>query len=187
MAKRIKRMKNDHGFLMLYKNPLTGKMKKGPAMAKVLIPSEPLTLDITANGVLRSKRLKGRGSTQLCSGAVCVVEQQGRIYHPVTGTVDFQDSRAFLASKEDGRGPTECYGYQHDDGWFVKINDEKGGHDKLLQMIADNDGQPLQLHLKPIGPNLSTGRKGSTTSGPSGPKRLGLKGHHLRAARLERD
>ena len=189
--KKPKQMKSRHNFVMLYKNPLTGKIVRGFKPAKVLIPTEDVYLEITKHGVLRSKKLKGRGSTQLCSGAICSVEQASRFPHEVTGTCDFQDTRVFIGSKDTGLGPDECYGYEGEFEWFTKMNDKKGGHDEILQMIEERDG-PLLLHLRPIkrrtGYVKGTGRRGSNTSGPSGGERdRKRKGHHARQARIGRE
>src|SRR5271163_2286112 len=78
--RKPRQMRDKHPFKIDYKSPLTHKKEEGFAWAKVLIPElsegqEYIPLAITPHGVLRSKRLKGRASTQLCSGAVCSVEQ----------------------------------------------------------------------------------------------------------------
>lgn len=67
MPKRRKKMKNMHNFLVRKINPITGKITIVKEPHVVLVPPEPVTLSLTKEGILQSKKLRGRGNSNTCS------------------------------------------------------------------------------------------------------------------------
>jgi len=175
--KRPKKMAYKHNFPIRRVHPITGAISMENQPHKVLIPGEPVTLLLTADAVIRSKKLHGRGNSQTCSGSMCVYAQRNCFEHPVTGVSDFLYSRAFIQSDHK---KLECYGYSHDADWFPKLNDKKGGHDALLARIKENGG-PIPIVLRPIEETKPHDRIGRITG--KMPRRSAKKrGTHLRAA-----
>lgn len=115
------------------------------AWAKVLRAQYPVLLDLTANHVRKSIKLKGVGNTQTCSMAVCSIDQKDRFPHPVMGYIDWQYSRAFVVTKIGRDGlPAECVEYTHADE-IAKLNDTKGGQKKLLADLELNGDRKIRL------------------------------------------
>lgn len=177
MARRPKKLNRKHNFPTRRVNPITGQITMENQPHTVLIPIEPVTIYLTEEGVQRSKKLRGRGNSQTCSGSVCVYLQRDLFSHPVTGVVDFNYSRAHVQSDAARH---ECYGYEHNCGWFPKLNDRKGGHDLILEKIKENGG-PIAVELYPIREQRFSGAKAGNRTG-SRPRRSPKKrGAHLRA------
>ncbi len=173
-----------HPFLYHLIFPANGQRVVKKAMAKVITAKRPVTITLGKPHVLRSKRLHGRGRTDLCSGALCTVDHAAAFPHNVEGHVDFQYSRVFIVNKLDKLGlPAECYAYEHNRADIAKLNDAPDGHDKLLAMI-DRDG-PITIELKPYRKRSEPGRpgKGRGKSGARG-KNVG-KGAKLRYATMK--
>ena len=122
-----------------------GKPQVIEAWAKVIRAKSPVTLDLTADHVKRSIKLKGVGNTQTCSMAVCSIAQADRFPHPVAGYIDWQYSRAFVVTKigKDGL-PSECVEYTHSDS-IAKQNDTKGGQKKLLAQLIEKGDRHIRL------------------------------------------
>lgn len=147
--------------------------------AKVLIAKATVTrarkavdLILKAEDVRRSIKLKGVGNTQTCSMAVCAKRQSDAFPHPVEGYIDWQYARAFVVSKVSKQTglPVACVVYRHGDD-IAKLNDSKGGQEKLLaQLEAEGD---RVIRLRPIvvraaRPNRTTGKRtGSHSSRPA--------------------
>lgn len=125
-----------------------GKPQVIKAWAKIIRARHPVKLDLLADYVRKSIKLKGVGNTQTCSMAVCTLAQKDRFPHPVVGFVDWQYSRAFVVSKIGPDGlPSECVEYAHNDD-IAKLNDSKGGQKKLLaQLVATGD---RKINLRPV-------------------------------------
>lgn len=142
-----------------------GKPQVIEAWAKIILAKSPVKLDLAAEHVRRSIKLKGIGNTQTCSMAVCSIAQKDRFPHPVMGFIDWQYSRAFVVTKIGRDGlPSECVEYSHSDD-IAKLNDTKGGQKKLLvELEAKGD---RTIHLRPTrdqtknpGYRKNTGPKG---------------------------
>lgn len=119
------------------------------AKATVTRARKAVDLILTADDVRRSIKLKGVGNTQTCSMAVCAKRQAGAFPHPVEGYIDWQYRTAFVVSrvsKETGL-PVACVAYEHSDT-IAKLNDTKGGQEKLLAQL-EGDGERV-IHLRPI-------------------------------------
>ena len=178
MAKRKtpRKMPYKHNFPIRRTHPISGTITMENQPHKVFVPTEIVTLLLTEHAVKRSKELHGRGNSQTCSGSLCVYQQRDCFTHPVTGVTDFLYSRVFIQSDDKKK---ECYGYMHSAPWFPKLNDQKGGHDKLLAKLKENKG-PLSIVLRPIEyqPPAPHGNRTGTRPRRSARKR----GTHLRAA-----
>jgi hypothetical protein len=176
MARKAKKMLNKHNFPIRRVNPINGRITMETMPHTVMIPGEELSLFITEEGVLRSKKLRGRGNSAACTGSLCVYQQREVIDHPVTGVTDFLYSRVFIQSDDKKK---ICYGYEHSDAWFPKMNDLKGGHDQILKKIRENGG-PILIKLRPIANTPPHDRVGNING--SMPRRSSKKrGAHLRA------
>jgi hypothetical protein len=122
-----------------------GKPQVIEAWAKVIRARSPVTLDLMADHVKRSIKLKGVGNTQTCSMAVCSLAQKDRFPHPVMGFIDWQYSRAFVVTKVGRDGlPSECVEYSHSDD-IAKLNDTRGGQQKLLAGLLANGDRKISL------------------------------------------
>jgi hypothetical protein len=171
-------MRLKHLFYLRQVNPMTGKITMDKQPHTVFIPSVPIKLHITADRVLLSKKMRGRGDSSRCTGSVCVWSEREQIPHDVTGVCDFNYSTVHIQSNS---GRRECYGYTHKEAWFPKLNDRKDGHDKILEKIKEAGG-PIEIDLYPIEArpyqgNSSRGKKDGTKKRRS-PKHRGA---HLRA------
>jgi hypothetical protein len=142
------------------------------AWADVRRARKPVELILTADDVRRSIALKGVGNTQTCSMAVCSKRQADKFPHPVQGYIDWQYRTAFVVSKvsaETGLS-VACVAYEHRDS-IAKLNDTKGGQQKLLtQLEADGDRvirlNPIKYRERPKG--RAKGKKdGSRGSRPA--------------------
>ena len=97
--------------------------------------------------------LEGVGNTQTCSMAVCAKDNEQAFYHKVEGYIDWQYSRAYVVtklSKETGM-PIACVAYEHKDD-IAKLNDSKGGQQKLLKQLQSQG--PRIIRLYPIRKNV---------------------------------
>lgn len=147
-----------------------GEKKIITCKALVRKATKPVMLTLTADDVRRSKSLKGVGNTQTCSMAVCAKRQAHNFPHPVEGYIDWQYSRAYVVSKisKVTGFPSECVAYIHHDD-IAKMNDSKGGQDKLLNKLESAGS--CDIHLLPISkrkpsrPGVPEGRKDGSRSG----------------------
>jgi hypothetical protein len=122
-----------------------GKPQEIISWAKITRAKVPVELDLTADHVRRSIKLKGVGNTQTCSMAVCTIAQKDKFPHPVKGFIDWQYSRAYVVSKVGKDGlPIECVEYTHYDD-IAKLNDTKGGQKKLLAQLEANGDRTIKL------------------------------------------
>ncbi len=122
-----------------------GKPQVIEAWAKVIRATSPVELDLMADHVRRSIKLKGIGNTQTCSMAVCSMSQKDRFPHPVAGYIDWQYTRAFVVTKVGRDGmPSECVEYTHNDT-IARVNDTKGGQKKLLAQLMANGDRTIRL------------------------------------------
>lgn len=161
-----------------FKIDVEGQSKILTAMAKIRYARKSAKLTLTTEDVRRSIKLKGAGNTQTCPMAICAKRHASAFSHPVDGYIDWQYSRAYVVSKvskETGM-PIECVPYEHSDD-IAKLNDSKGGQEKLLRMLEAGGDRIIRLtpvkrrkpYLKPRG----EGRKDGTRS--SRPVALGAK------------
>jgi len=143
--------------------------------AKVIEAKRDVYLTLKAEHVRESIRLRGVGNTQTCSMAVCAQREQENFPHAVEGYIDWFYRRAFVVSRLDKNGmPRDCYVYEHSDG-IGKLNDSKGGQQKLLETLEAEGGERI-IHLRPIRRNPTakhppSGRRdGSRTKAQSMPR-----------------
>lgn len=138
-----------------------GETKTMVAWAKVIPATKAVKLTLTADHVRRSMGMKGIGNTQTCSMAVCAKQQAEAFPHPVDGYIDWQYSRAYVVSKvsRDTGLPIACVAYTHADN-IAKLNDSKGGQQKLLKQL-EKDGD-LVINLRPIQRRLTHHAKEGT-------------------------
>lgn len=174
-----------HAFIYMLINPITGKAKRAPIMAKVRMATKPVTLVLEAHHVQKAIDLGGVGNTACCAMAVCATMHADKFPHFVEGHIDWSYSRAYVVSKLDKfNHPTECVCYEHTDE-IAKLNDTLAGQRKLLAMI-ERDG-PITVTLKPYRKRAPDGQdtrenKSKAKTGARDPiKRLG-KGAKLRHA-----
>lgn len=154
------------------------------AWAKARNAKKPVTLTLSAEDVSRSIELKGIGNTQTCSMAVCAKRQENAFPHSVDGYIDWNYRTAFVVSRLDSNTgmPSECFVYEHNDS-IAKLNDTKGGQEKLLADLRKNGNRQIRL----LPPRAKRSRDGETVKG-SGKKDRGLrkkpalKGANLRFA-----
>jgi hypothetical protein len=183
MSKRPKKMRLKHPFYFRVVNPMTGKITMDKQPHTVLIPSVPIKLHITEDGVITSKKMRGRGDSSRCTGSVCVWRERDQIPHDVTGVTDFNYSTVHIQSNSRRR---ECYGYTHKQPWFPKLNDRKDGHDKILEKIKENGG-PIEIELYPIEARPYQGSDSRGKQNGTKPRRSPRhRGAHLRAVIGER-
>lgn len=147
------------------------------AKAHVRRAKTPVKLILKADDVRESIRLKGIGNTQTCSMAVCAKRQADAFPHPVEGYIDWQYSRAFVVSKvgAESNMPTECVVYHHVDS-IAKLNDTKGGQQKLLKELEKNGDRVIRLYpikLRKPRPGRPSGQRTGTHS--SRPAAVGAK------------
>lgn len=146
---------------------IDGKPQVIEAWAKVIRAKAGVKLDLAANHVSRSIKLKGVGNTQTCSMAVCSLSQKDRFPHPVMGFIDWQYTRAFVVSKVGKDGlPSECVEYTHNDD-IAKLNDTKGGQKKLLAELEANGDRTIFLRATADPTKLPSYRKESRPRGQS--------------------
>jgi len=169
-----------HPFLYQVTRPASGAARMKRAMARVRMPSRDVEIVLEATHVRKSRRLKGAGTTDRCSVAVCALDHADKFPHKVEGHIDFQYSRCFVVSKDDKRGlPAECYVYEHNVPEIAKLNDSRGGYRKLLKRI-EREG-PLVIRLTPKRTRHRRGRsgRGRPTVGTRAPENRG-RGARLR-------
>lgn len=141
------------------------------AWAKVRKARTQVNLTLIAADVRRSMQLGGVGNTQTCSMAVCA--KRHKFPHPVEGYIDWQYSMAYVVSKvSKATGmPVECYAYRHEDS-IAKLNDTKGGQQKLLKELETKGDRIIRLYppqKKRNRPGRPAGqRDGSRSSRPAG-------------------
>lgn len=142
------------------------------AKADVRRATKKVELILTAADVRRSIMLKGVGNTQTCSMAVCAKRQASAFSHPVEGYIDWQYRTAFVVSKvskETGL-PVACVAYSHKDS-IAKLNDTKGGQEKLLAQLEAEGDRVIRLHpikMRKARPGRRAGnRTGSHSSRPA--------------------
>jgi len=153
--------------------------------AKVIYATTPVTLELTADHVGESIRVKGVGDTQTCSMAICTVKQASRFPHPVTGDVEWYYSRAFVGSKLDSDGfVSECYVYVHNDD-VAKYQDSKDGQKKLFAELRQNGDRKVRL-LPLTESERGTHRSGGEHRGSreDGTRRARYKGTQARVAHV---
>jgi hypothetical protein len=144
MRKKNRRHKHCFRFRII---GVDGKPQYIESWAKVIRAKTSVKLDLMADHVRKSIKLKGVGNTQTCSMAVCSIAQRDRFPHPVLGFIDWQYSRAFVVTKLGRDGlPSECVEYTHSDD-IAKLNDTKGGQKKLLAALLA--GGDRQISLRP--------------------------------------
>lgn len=162
---------------------IDGKPQVIEAWAKVIRAKTPVKLDLAADHVRRSIKLKGVGNTQTCSMAVCSLSQRDRFPHPVVGFIDWQYSRAFVVSKVGKDGlPCECVEYTHSDD-IAKLNDTKGGQRKLLADLEANGDRTISLLSTPDQTKNPSYRKETRRRGESdGSRRARI--HNARGGKL---
>lgn len=166
-----------------------GKTTEIIAWAKVIHGKTTVPLVLTADDVRHSMALHGVGNTHSCSMAVCTTRQSDAFPHAHIGLVDWQYSRAYVATKVGKNGlPCECVVYEHNSN-IAKTNDMKGGQKKLLQELEVEGNRTITLHAPtnrgrlPTPASKPTGiRDGSRSSKPA---TLRTKGAKLRAAVAE--
>lgn len=149
--------------------------------AKVADAKRSATLRLTAEDVRNSIAQKGVGNTQTCSMAICAKRQEAAFSHPVTGYVDWTNTRAYVVSKLNSDGtPSECVVYRHYDN-IARLNDTEGGQRKLLYDLITNGDRDITLVPVTAEPK---GRGGKATG--TGKKRkqrvIALRGANLRFA-----
>jgi len=150
------------------------------AWARVRVPTTDVTLPLKVEHVRESIRLKGIGNTATCSMAVCARREAECFPHPVEGYIDWFYKRAFVVSRLDKNGmPCECYVYAHKDG-IGKLNDTKGGQQKLLAQLEIDDDRLIVLRVPP--PSIGKDRIKRPTGRKDGKKRLQPRGAKLRFA-----
>lgn len=108
-----------------------------------------VTIHLDKPHVLKSKRLHGTGNTQTCSVAVCGHDHRDSFRHEVD-LIDFTARRAAISTRPNKKSgmPVDCVIYSHNRTDVADLNDSKGGHDKLLEMI-DRDG-PIPITFYPL-------------------------------------
>lgn len=168
----MKRRTNRHPFKFKVKTN-NGVEQVLASWAKVVRATKTVELTLTAADVRRSISLGGIGNTQTCSMAVCAKREEQKFPHPVEGYIDWQYSRAYVVtkvSKETGM-PIACVVYMHNDD-IAKLNDSKGGQQKLLKDLEENGDRVIRL--KPVkkdhgrNPGRPRGRRdGSRSSRPA--------------------
>lgn len=180
MGKLIKRGRHRHAFR--FRVGPEDDQKTITFWAKVIPAKRDVFLTLRAADVLRSMKLKGVGTTNTCTMAVCAKREASSFPHSVEGYIDWFYSRAYVVSRLDKNGmPAECYEYIHSDK-IAQLNDTQGGQKKLLaQLEASGD---RIIHLRPI--KLGVAHKG-TEGKPEGRKdgsrtRITAKGAKLRFA-----
>lgn len=139
------------------------------AKAAVTRAKKMVEIVLTAADVRRSIELKGVGNTATCSMAVCAKRSAAAFPHKVEGYIDWQYATAFVVSKVKNGLPVECVAYQHRDS-IAKINDTKGGQEKLLAELVAGGSRKIRLHpIKARAPRPGTRRgkiDGSRASKP---------------------
>lgn len=162
-----------------------GTRKKKKSWAKVIRAIKRVLLKLTEKHVQRAIELHGAGKTSTCAMALCAYAHKAAFPHPVEGHIDWNYSRAWVASKNDKQGlPNECYCYEHNDKGIAKLNDTLEGHKKLLKMIQENG--PITVVLKPYRKRSEEGRPGRSrkSTGKRDPIKQ-LKGAKLRYATFQ--
>ena len=135
--KRVARFR--HRFEFQYPT-LSGEKQTIPMDAKVFTGWQRVELELTAEDVRNAIKAHGVGNTQNCAMAMCAKRLRHRFPHEFVGIIDWQYSRAFVASKIDKDGKiSECVRYRHSDG-IAKLNDSEKGHQKLLREIKKAGG-----------------------------------------------
>lgn len=156
-----------HRFLFQFPT-LTGQKHTKTMLAKVISGWEQIELDLVAEDVLSAIKNHGVGNTQNCAMAMCAKRLHDRFPHSFVGIIDWQYTRAFVASKFDATGDIcECVRYTHRNG-IAKLNDSERGHKKLLQMIKKNGGSLTVVlypdQLRPPSSVIRPGRKDGSRS-----------------------
>lgn len=144
----MKRGQHKHAFK--FKLPtMDGKENFLTVMANTIQATKPVRLELAADDVRRSIKLRGVGNTQTCTMAVCAKRQADKFPHPVDGYIDWQYSRAYVVSKINPKTgfPSSCYVYEHKDD-IAKINDTLGGQQQLLREL-EKSGNRI-IHLRPF-------------------------------------
>lgn len=159
----------------------TGKQKvKITSKAKVMFPSRPVELTLTAGHVLESLRRKGVADIHNCSMAICTTTHADQFPHKYVGYIDWFYSRAYIASKLDARGlPIECYCYTHSDD-IAQFQDTVNGQKRLLAELRKTG--PRVITLRPVARRQTGGpvKPWAERKGP--PTRAKPKGAKLRHA-----
>lgn len=142
---------------------IDGKSQIVIAKAVVRQPPHPVNLPLAAEHVRKSIKLKGVGNTGSCSMAVCAMANATLFGHPVEGYIDWQYGRAYVVSKVRNGLPVECYVYEHRDD-IAKLNDSKGGQQKLLKQLEENGDRIIRL--VPRQPSRNAGSNLPATGDP---------------------
>lgn len=162
-----------------------GKRRTMKVLAKVLTATTAVKIVLEADHVRESIKLGGVGDTTKCAGAICMSRHADAFPHPVEGFVDFQRSRAFVASRRDANGlPTECYAYEHRHGDITKLNDNPNGGQKRLLAYIEAHG-PIEIELLPYRKRSKPGRPGKDRGKTGRRNRVPGKGAKLRWAVME--
>ena len=142
-----KKIKGRHRHAFRFKvEKANGTTQEFECWADVIFANKSVTLSLKAEHVRESIRRKGVGNTQTCSMAVCASREEDRFPHPVEGYIDWQYSRAYVVSKLDKTGlPCECVAYRHYDE-IARLNDSKGGQQKLLAQLEKYGDREIYLH-----------------------------------------
>ena len=144
MAKKRRTRQMRHAFR--FKIEPSGKILT--FWAKVIEAKRDVFLPLRSEHIRESMKLDGVGNTQTCSMAVCAQREKECFPHSVEGFIDWYYRRAFVVSRLDKNGlPSVCYVYEHSDG-IGKLNDTKGGQQKLLEQLQAAGGERV-IHLMP--------------------------------------
>ena len=134
---------------------------------------------MTKSDAVKAWENDGRGTTNLCAGAICTVREADKFPHPVTGYLDWFTNRVFVSSKQNANNfPCECYLYAHKDH-MDEVFDL--APQKLIDHIEKQGGK-ITLYLYP--PPRTYAKKPSVDHGSGGGGHRKPRGHELRAARM---
>jgi hypothetical protein len=182
--KKPKKLPHRHAFRFKIPAGEGERSKVITSWADVIAATNVVVLTLTADDVRRSIRLKGVGNTQTCAMAVCAKRHADKFLdHDVEGYIDWQYSRCYVVSQlgKETNQPVECYGYMHNDT-IARLNDTKGGQDKLLADLLLNG--PREVTLYPLRQRGSSpgSRKPTGENDGTRTSKVGVRGAHLRFA-----
>lgn len=135
-----------HGFKYTIETPDGQEVKT--IYVKTKYGVDRVKMNMIVADVRRALALKGVGNTRLCAGAVCTWRHRKAFSHQVVGGVDWQDSRAYVISKQDKTTgmPTECVAYRHNEDIAALFDGATpGGQQKLLAELEKNGGRTITL------------------------------------------
>ena len=145
----VKRRYPRHNFSFKLRLP-DGETKILSIPTPVIRARKAVALELTAEHVRESMRLKGVGDNTKCTMAVCARAHKEAFPHPVDGFIEWNFRTAYVVSKTSPVTgmPVQCVVYEHNNN-VAQLNDTKHGQQKLLADLEANGPRLISLRPPP--------------------------------------